>query len=736
MSTSPYCHLATAFAVAALATASFVGAQPAPASNPTRADQAVVLSAFEVSTTQGKGYTSTNSASGFKTNEPLIDIPQPILVVTRDLIDDIGYKDMSDTLQFAGAVTQFRGERVMLRGNSASILLDDATGVAPFMDSATIDSYQILRGPTSVLYIGTNLSGTIIKTSKKPLPIARRSLSVTLDQYGGARADFDLTGPLAQIGDAKFSYRLIGVDQESSGGVKYFKNVKDDRYVIAPSLQVNYHDTTLRISYDYWRQKHAANANSPITPNGKLFTGAGRDESWIPPNTMEAFAGKTLRAIALQKISPTWELRLQSQYFKFFREGGVMIPGGVDYNRNLYYVGTRYNDQVQDFWTNTADVVGKFEIAKIENQSAAGVAFSDERNLSRIGGRVTTRPFGTILATGAPGFPGVVPVSLTNPRLDTIALPQLPDYTPAAVPGSRARTYRTNVYYQHTLDIIRDRLSLIGGITFSKLEINNITNLAANPVTAAVTSGAEHLHRYGAVFKVTKDLALYAMESTTFAPQSLRDRNNNLFPNQQGKGQEVGVKTSLLDGRISSTISVFKLKLTNQGVFGGNLPGGLSFSDPIGRTEQKGIDGDIELSVVPNLQVILTGFAGRVTDQTGVQVSGTYKKAFSVFARYDVPTAPLKGLAVGGGLVTIGGRTITTGGTTGILGLPGNPPFLRIDGGHLVNLFANYTYSKSLSFRLHLNNVLDDYYPLGLQGPIAADAPPPRMVSLTAEYRF
>ena len=695
-----------------------------------------MLSAFEVSTTQGKGYTSTNSASGFKTNEPLIDIPQPILVVTRDLIDDIGYKDLSDVLQFTGGVTQFRGERIMLRGNSASILLDDATGVAPFMDNATIDSYQILRGPTSVLYVGTGLTGAIIKTSKKPLATVRRSLSVTIDQYGGARGEFDLTGPLVKLGDSKFTYRLIGVDQESSGGVKYFKNVRDDRYVIAPSIQVNYHDTTLRVSWDYWRQKHTANANSPVTANGKLFDGAGRDESWIPPDSMETFAGKTLRAIALQRISPTWEVRLQSQYFKFFREGGVMIPGGLDYNRAIYYVGTRYNDQVQDFWTNAADVVGKYHIWKLENQSAAGVAFADERNLSRIGGRVTRSPFGTILSTGAPGFPGVVPVSLVNPHLENIHLPQLPDYVPAANPGNRARTYRTNVYYQHSIEAIPDRLSLIGGITFSKLEINTIPNLSVTPATATVTYGSEHLHRYGAVFKVTKDVALYAMESTTFTPQGVRDQNNNLFPNQQGTGREAGIKTALLDGRISSTISYFRLLLTNQGVFGGNLPNGVSFFVPIGKTKQQGIDGDLEISVIPNLQMILNGFVGKVTDQTGAQVSGTYKSAFSIFARYDVPMASLKGLAIGGGFTTVGGRTITTGGATGLLNLPGNPPFIKLDGGHLVNVFASYVYSKKLSFRLNFNNVLDDYYPLGLQGPIAADPPPPRMVSFTTEFRF
>jgi outer membrane receptor for monomeric catechols len=67
-------------------------------------DNVVQLSHFEVTTTQDKGYVTTNAATGFKTNQPLLSIPQAITVVTRDLIEDIGYAQSSDALQFAGGV--------------------------------------------------------------------------------------------------------------------------------------------------------------------------------------------------------------------------------------------------------------------------------------------------------------------------------------------------------------------------------------------------------------------------------------------------------------------------------------------------------------------------------------------------------------------------------------------------------------------------------------------------------
>ena len=69
--------------------------------------QQITLSTFVVNSTQNKGYTSTNNATGFKTNENLMRIPQAVTVVTRDLIDDIGAVDGSNILRYAGVSNFF-----------------------------------------------------------------------------------------------------------------------------------------------------------------------------------------------------------------------------------------------------------------------------------------------------------------------------------------------------------------------------------------------------------------------------------------------------------------------------------------------------------------------------------------------------------------------------------------------------------------------------------------------------
>jgi len=93
---------------------------PAGAENPNPSDQLVQMSAFEVATTQGHGYVATNAATALKTNESIMDIPQGVTVMSRDLIDDIGFANTTAVLQFFGLSDGFSGEANADRGMAVS----------------------------------------------------------------------------------------------------------------------------------------------------------------------------------------------------------------------------------------------------------------------------------------------------------------------------------------------------------------------------------------------------------------------------------------------------------------------------------------------------------------------------------------------------------------------------------------------------------------------------------------
>lgn len=708
--------VAVCAAFAAASSATFAqSAPPVPAQN--EEEQPILLSKFVTTSTQGKGYTSSNAATGFKTNESLMRIPQAVTVVTRDLIDDMGAIESSNILQFAGVSNFFVGESFAMRGTRIGYpLLDEMPDGAPYLDNINLDSYTVLRGPASTLYLNASLGGTVLTTSKFPTGQSKYSVTFKADQHGLLRGEADFTSNLFSAGDASVSYRVALGTQD---GGDYFKNVKDDRDMIHPSFQVKWKNTVVRLGYDYQHLEHIPNANSFVTPSGELYTGAGRDEAYFVKGTMETFYRRGVRLIAVQKINDNWEAKVAATRWWFSRLGVVVFPsGGVNFVNQTMTFNARKNDQKLDFSIAQIDINGKYTIAGIDTQTAFGASYSDEVGKNRI------------IGFPASVFPAVT-VSMSNPRLDLITAPSLSQFF-AANPGSQSTTYRGNAYVQQTVDVIKDRLTVVAGITRSKIKINNISNTATQALGVPV-DGSDNLHRLGVVFNVTKDVALYAMESTTFSPTSARDVNLNVLPSAEGNGREAGFKTAFLDGRLSSTFSLFKLELTNQAFFAGVRPDGVSYSAPIGSTTQKGFDFDLALEPLPGLQLVGTYYKGTVKDQAGVRVPNSYKNQMSLVARYSFQQSSLKGFAFGAGFSRISGRTLSTGAAY----VTATPiTFVEPKAGNLVNLFASYAYKKNWLFRANIDNLLDETYAAGAQNAYFVDPSPPLTVSGSVTYRF
>ncbi len=680
-------------------------------------DDRVLLSAFEVSSTQDRGYTSSNSATGFKTNESLLKIPQAVTVVTRDLIDDMGYVDSSNILQFAGVSNFFVGESFAMRGTRIGYpLLDEMPDGVPYLDNVNLDSYTVLRGPASTLYLNAALGGTVLTTSKKPLAKPQYVITARVNGFGTYRGEIDFTGPLGKLGDISFGYRMVAAVQD---GDNYFKNVLDNRQVFHPTFQMAYKNTVVRLAFDYQHLEHMPNANNFITPTGKLYTGAGRDEAYFVKGTVENFHRRGVRFIGIQKLGENWDLKVAATRWWFSRLGSVIFPaGGVNWpNQTVTFTG-RLNDQKADFSIAQIDLNGKYHIGKLSTSTALGASYSDELGKSRFWSSTTF---------------GSKTVPIANPRLDLLRAPLTSEYIPPANPGSQGTTYRGNAYIQQTIDLIPDRLTAVVGFTRSKIKINNITNLATKP-PATVTKGDEILHRYGLVFNITKDLVIYGMESTNFSPTNARDVNLNILPSIEGKGREAGIKTAFLDGRISSTISFFNLALTNQSFFAGVRPDGISYFAPIGSTTQKGFDADLAYNPIPGLQFVATYYHGKVRDQTGAKVANSYSGDISLVGRYEFQGGSFKGLQVGAGFSRISGRLVAIGAY--VTGVPGQKPLIEMEPGNLVNLFGSYRLNRHWTLRGNIDNLLDEAYAMGAQVSYFVDPSPPRTVSISASYKF
>lgn len=229
------------------------------------------------------GFVPFASNAGSKTNALLVEVPQSISIVNqaemeaRQVVttnealrytpgvqaDQYGFEPRFDWLEIRGFPAQTFGiYRDGMRFNSLSGKLD------PF----ELESVEVLKGPSSVLYGEAPPGGLINQVTKRPS--AERS-TLTAGQFGSftrRQAQVDTTGAFDRNG--VFQYRLLGLLRNSDTQVNY---TQDNRRLIAPAFTWQPSERThVTVLGDYqhdrtkWDQFLPAQGTLLPNPNGFL----------------------------------------------------------------------------------------------------------------------------------------------------------------------------------------------------------------------------------------------------------------------------------------------------------------------------------------------------------------------------------------------------------------------------------------------------------------------------------
>lgn len=698
---------------------------PEPRAAEASQDNAYEMSAFKVTSTQDRGYVVTNSGSSLRAQQDLMDIPQSVQILTRDFIQDTGANDTAMVLQFAGAQARESGEFFTFRGQGLGYaLIDGMADRTPYMDNVFVDSYAVVKGPAAVFYPNTSLGGVVLKETRKPSVNPRHTVSVRIQDTGLYRGEIDSTGPAGRIGDTQVSYRVTAAYQD---GDTYWNNVEDKRAVFHSALKFEHKNSTLVLSVDKQEITRPANPTAIITPSGDIFSGRSRDDKGIvPPGSMETFDHVGLRAMFIQTFSPNWDARLIAGLNNYTRVGSIVLPVyGANFQTRQLGLFNRLNNAEYEDYSLVAEINGKYRILNRKNQSTFGVILNNSRSLNRFW---VNNNFG---GTNQPQLW----VSMDN--YDANAIVPLPQssYVRPANPGSRTVSYFGNAFFQQIIEVIPDRLSLIAGTSLYMNDTRSEANYAVVPLTASVISSFLNLHRVGVVASLTKNIRLYALDSTTsLPPSSQRTADGSVLKPASGKGKEIGLKVNLFDGRVFGNVGVFDYTTKGgSGGFGGLLPNGESYVLVGGERRSKGWDLDLALKVTDNWQLMANYFnAGGSTDDKGNVVPDSAKYTASFFTRYNLPKLRI---SFGGGANITTGRGVNSTGITFPAGQPATSR-IAVKDGTMTTAFVNYTHNKNLSFSLSVVNLLDEVYPYGWQAANLADPAPPRSFSLTGTYRF
>ncbi len=667
-------------ATLSLAAAGSVRADAAAAEAPTPLPRVTVYAELE-----SDGYLTERSRTATRTDTPLLDVPQSVSIVSRDLIRDQSMQGLADVARYVPGAGMAQGEgnrdAIILRGNASTsdFFLDGVRDdVEYFRDLYNIDRVEVLKGPNAMIFGRGGAGGVVNRVTRQANWQPVREVSLQGGSWDNRRATFD-------FGDAVtdgMSARVMGVYEDSES---YRDGVELERKGVNPTFALAIGEATLvRFSYEYFDYDRVADRGIPSFEGRPFRT----DPSTFfgDPDQSPTHATVNMATVNVDHAFSD-DLRLRNRtvyadYDKFYQNvyAGSAVDGAGDLLLSAYN-----NAQLRENFFNQTDLTFSFETGAVGHEFLVGAEIG-EQTTDNV--RMTGLFNGTDLTFPVPaGSPMVsVPVTFAPAELDNT---------------NRGRATIAAVYLQDQIRLSPQWLAILG-LRYDNFDMDFTDRRGGG--TEIDTSDDLLSPRAGLIYKPVENLSLYASYSMAYVPRSGAQLSsltpsNEAFDPEEFENIEVGAKWDV-STQLAVTAALFQLDRKNVLVTDPNQ-GGISFLVDGQRTE--GVEIGVSGRVTEDWS-IQGGYAwqdGRMTSAvpaplTGLALAQLPEHVASLWNRYDF--TPAWGAGVG---VIYQAEMYAS--ADNLVTLPG---FTRVDAG----LF--FTPNEHWRMQLNVENLLDErYYP-------------------------
>jgi iron complex outermembrane receptor protein len=273
--------------------------------------------------------------------------------------------------------------------------------------------------------------------------------------------------------------------------------------------------------------------------------------------------------------------------------------------------------------------------------------------------------------------------------------------------------------------------------------LNKLTNVY-NPAEFTVN---KNLKQYGAVYKIFDGFNVFYGYNENFALNGVGLRNgvSGPLPPKTGKQTEVGIKTTLLNKKLSANISYFDVQQQNNTVPSSPLDP-LNPNVLIPGVISRGFDGDFSYQVNKNFYMMASfswfdaksilgpaaaSFVQPYTKTiitTWIPVNNISEKSWSLIGLYRFTEGPLNKLNLSLGANSLGKRAISDNANQVWFGY--------VKGRTLVNLNASYRYNKNWSFGVNVDNLFNTKYIYSVRSVNVIVPGPEINVKASVDYTF
>jgi len=494
-----------------------------------------------------------------KYRQPLRDVPQTLMVIPREVIQEQGATTLRDVLQNVPGLTILAGEggtpagdNLTLRGFSArnDIFVDGVRDLgAQSRDPFNLEQVEVVKGPASAFTGRGSTGGSVNLVSKTPQPGARYAGTAVVGSDATRRVTLDANQPLHALGE-RTVLRLNAMAH--AGDVPGRNAVANERWGIAPSLGFGV-GTPTRVALSYLRmeQDNVSDYGIPWVPASQEVLAGFRDQpAPVPRETFYGYEQRDrerldadLATLSVEHdLAPAFSLRGLARWGRSTRDSVATPPRFDSPDTTVIRREMRAWLTEDEIWDGQLDLSGSFSTGGVGHGLVAGVELSNERSIRRQ--RTAPDAFTTLLDPDPRDvYPGEI--TFTGDVGDL--------------------TGRSAAVYAFDTASLGERLELTGGLRWDRFAASGVDTSGS-----ALDRVDELLSwRVGAVFKPRPNGSVYAAAGTSLNPslEALaygggRNFNPDLEP-EKSWTIELGTRWDGLGERLMVSAAAFRVAKTN-----------------------------------------------------------------------------------------------------------------------------------------------------------------------------
>ena len=639
-----------------------------------------------VVTSNPSRYVADYPSISLRLKTPLLEIPQNIQIVTKQIIQDQQIFDMLE-----GITRNVSGARRMEHWDNYALIYMRGSQIAAFRngmnvtmswspqpeDMSMVERIEFVKGPAGFMLANGEPSGFYNVVTKKPTGLSKGEVGMTVGSFNTYRATIDLDGKIDPKG--KLLYRLNALAQSKGSQRSYDFN---DRISIAPVIKYQMSERT-SLTAEYTFQNNVMSMiGSNYSFSGKNYADLPVDFTSAEDNMPQTRLNESSAFLTMvHQLDANWKFTGQIAYISSKQQGESMWPSGLSANKDTLLRKISIWDydgasKVGQFFIN-----GDLQTGRLKHRILTGVDMGDKsfyHDWSQSG--------------------AIKGLNIYHPVYGQVASNDYPVFDRSKNIRERGVHYRQSYlgyYAQDEISIFDDRLraTIAGRYTTAK-------NL--DPYSGSIEA-SKFTPRFGLNFSIDKNTTTYAVFDQAFVPQAGSDINGNSFKPITGDNLEIGFKRDWFGGNWVTSLSLYQI--TKNNVLTAD-PNNMNFSVQLGQTKTKGLEFDIRGQITDELNLTANyaytkGIVSKDTDpkKENVSIPGISTQLANAWINYHFTKTALKGLGLSLGAQYQAGRTswYVFDGTQQNL-----PDYFKLDAA------VSYQINK-FSIALNVNNITSRY---------------------------